>query len=204
MVVVADTTAPTVTANVTGTFSEAMNQSTVGSSTLTATTPGATPLQAAVTYNSRDRVATLDPGADLKAGVTCTATIKGGSAGVKDAAGNALAADRTWTFTTAAPAGGGTSETLTLTATADSYVSNGTGLAGTNYGTSTMLGVDNSPMEVPYFKFDLSAYAGRTLESATLQLSLGIDSTSSDGLDLGSKEASGGTYAPKLVITLTK
>ncbi|MDP9984857.1 hypothetical protein J2W14_004284, partial [Pseudarthrobacter oxydans] len=270
-----DTTAPTVTAtspaagatgvgvtaNVTGTFSEAMNASTVTSATFTLKT-GTTTVPAAVSYNSTDRVATLNPGADLAASTTYTATI---DVGVKDAAGNALASARTWTFTTAS-AGGGTSETVTLTATADTYVASGA--TGTNYGTSTMLGVDNSPVEATYLKFDLSAYAGRTLESATLQLrsagsgstgtqnvklvvsdswtesgltfssrpalgtsigtlgpttsntgysvpltvsglsgelgqqlTLGMDSSSSDGLDLNSKEA-GSTLAPKLVLTL--
>ncbi|WP_236782970.1 CBM96 family carbohydrate-binding protein [Arthrobacter sp. QXT-31] len=276
----ADTTAPTVTAtspaagatgvaataNVTGTFSEAMNSTTLTSDTFTLKT-GTTTVPANVTYNSADRVATLNPDADLAADTTYTATIKGGASGVKDAAGNALAADRTWTFTTAAAAGGGTSETVTLSATADSYVSSGA--TGTNFGTSTTLGVDGSPVEASYFKFDLSAYAGRTLENATLQLrsagsgstgtqnvkvvasdtwtetaityanrpamgtsigrlgptttntnysvpltlsgltgelgqqlSLGMDSTSGDGLDLNSKEA-GTTAAPKLVLTLS-
>ena len=89
---------------------------------------------------------------------------------------------KTWTFTTAA-AGGGTSETVTLTATADSYVSSGA--PGTNFGTSVMLGVDNSPVEVTYLKFDLSAYAGRTLESATLQLrSAGSGSTGTQNVKL--------------------
>ena len=173
-----DTTAPTVTgtspaagatgvavtANVTGSFSEALDTSTVTSDTFTLTA-GTTPVPSGVTYNST--VATLHPASDLAAGTTYTATIRGGSTGVKDVAGNALATDKTWTFTTAS-AGGGTPETVTLTATADSYVSSGA--TGTNYGTSTTLGVDNSPVEVTYLKFDLSAYAGRTLESATLQL----------------------------------
>ena len=188
-----DTTAPTVTdtspaggatgvavtANVTGSFSEAMNSSTLTSDTFTLKT-GTTTVPAAVSYNSTNNVATLNPGADLAAGTTYTATIRGGATGVKDAAGNALAADRTWTFTTA-PAGGGTSETVTLTATADSYVSSGA--PGTNFGTSTLLGVDNSPVEATYLKFDLSAYAGRTLESATLQLrSAGSGSTGTQNI----------------------
>ncbi|MGF9647880.1 Ig-like domain-containing protein [Pseudarthrobacter oxydans] len=365
-----DTTAPTVTAtsptagatgvaastNVTGTFSEAMTSSTVSSSTFTLTGPGTTPVSAAVTYAGN--VATLNPAADLAASTLYTATIKGGASGVKDAAGNALAADRTWTFTTAAPAGGGdttppnttitsgppttststsasfaftsseanstfqcsldgaartactspqnytglsagshtfnvwatdaagntdttpatqtwsvstgggASTTVEVTATADSYVSAGAGT--TNYGTSTMLGVDASTEEITYLKFNLSAYAGRTVQSAVLQLrsagsgstgtqnvrlvaddtwtetgitynnkpargtsilgtlgptttntnynislnavavngelngelSLGMDSSSSDGVDLNSKEASSGLYAPKLVLTL--
>ncbi|MDQ0617440.1 hypothetical protein QFZ33_001464 [Arthrobacter globiformis] len=106
-----DTTAPTVTgtspaagapgvavtANVTGTFSEAMTSSTVTPSTFTLTS-GATTVGAAVTHSGG--VATLNPTADLAAGTTYTATIKGGASGVKDAAGNAMAADKTWTFTT--------------------------------------------------------------------------------------------------------
>jgi hypothetical protein len=169
-----------VSANVTGTFSEAMDASTITAETFTLTT-GTTTVPAAVTYNSTDRVATLNPDTDLAAGTTYTATIRGGTSGVKDAAGNALAADRTWTFTTAA-AGGGT-ETVTLTATADSYVSSGT--TGTNYGTSTVLRVDASPVDTTYLKFDLSPYAGRTLQSATLQLrSAGNASTGTQNVKL--------------------
>ncbi|WP_240721594.1 Ig-like domain-containing protein, partial [Pseudarthrobacter sp. NamE5] len=153
--------------DVTGTFSEAMDATTITPSTFTLA-GGTTTVSAAVTYNGTDKVATLNPGADLVAGTTYTATIKGGAGGVKDAAGNPLAADKSWTFTTAPAAGGSTSETVTLTAVADSFVSSGA--ATTNYGASTVLGVDSSPTEVTYLKFDLSAYAGRTIESATLQL----------------------------------
>jgi hypothetical protein len=67
--------------------------------------------------------------------------------------------------------GGTTTETITLTATADSYVSGGA--TGTNFGTSTTMRVDNSPVEATYLKFDLSPYAGRTLVSARLQLRSG-------------------------------
>ena len=270
----ADTTPPTVTSttpvldatgvapttNVTGTFSEPMNGSTVTSSTFTLTpAPAGTN---SVSYNSANNTATFDPGTDLAPSTTYTATIKGGASGVKDAAGNALASDKTWTFTTAAPSAGGT--TVTLTATADSYVLSG---STTNFGTSTLLAVDNSPLSITYLKFDLTPYAGRTITGATLQLrsstsgsagtqnvkvagdgwsetsitysnraavgavlgtfgpttintnysitlapgglagepggelSLAVDSTSSDGLDLSSREASSGAYAPKLVLT---
>ena len=48
-----------------------------------------------------------------------------------------------------------------------------------------MLGVDNSPIEASYFKFDLSAYAGRTVQSATLQLrSAGSGSTGAQNVKL--------------------
>ncbi|HEX7203210.1 MAG TPA: DNRLRE domain-containing protein, partial [Arthrobacter sp.] len=163
----AGATGVAVSTNVTATFSEAMNTSTITSDTFTLKT-GTTTVAAAVTYSGTGNTATLNPGTDLAAGTTYTATIKGGSTGVKDAAGNALATDKTWTFTTAAASGGGTSETVTLTATADSWVAGGA--ANTNYGTSTTLSVDNSPVEITYLKFDLSPYAGRTVESATLQL----------------------------------
>ena len=194
-----DTTAPTVTgtspaagatgvavaANVTGTFSEAMDPATITSATFTLQA-GTTTVPAAVTYSSTDRVATLNPDADLAAGTTYTATIRGGTGGVKDVAGNALASDRTWTFTTAAA--GGASETVTLTATADSYVSSGS--AGTNFGAGTILRVDASPAETTYLKFDLTPYAGRTLQSAVLQLRSGAN-------------ASTGTQNVKLVATDT-
>jgi hypothetical protein len=179
-----DTTAPTVTAtspasgaavttNVTGTFSEAMTSSTVNTSTFTlASAAGA--VTGTVSYSGS--VATLNPTSDLAASTTYTATIKGGASGVKDAAGNAMAADKTWTFTTAAAGGGTTTQTVTLTATADSYVTSAS--PTTNFGTNTLLGVDNSPVEATYLKFDLTPYAGRTLESATLQLrSAGSGST---------------------------
>jgi methionine-rich copper-binding protein CopC len=186
-----DTTAPSVTAtsptanatgvavsaNVTANFSEAMDPATITSANFNLT-DGSTAVPAAVSYNSTNNVATLNPTADLAAGRTYTATI---SVGVKDVAGNALASPRTWTFTTAG--GGGTTETVTLTATADSYVTSAA--TGTNFGTSVMLGVDNSPVEVTYLKFDLSPYAGRTLEGATLQLrTAGSGSTGTQNVKL--------------------
>jgi hypothetical protein len=212
-----DTTAPTVTgtspaagatgvavtANVTGTFSEAMDASTVTSGTFTLS-DGATTVPATVAYSSTDRVATLNPGASLAAGRTYTATVRGGSSGVKDIAGNALASDRTWTFTTA-PAGGGTSQTVTLTATADSYVSSGA--TGTNFGAGTTLVADNSPVETTYLKFDLSAYAGRTLQSATLQLrSAGNASTGSQAVKLVASDSwteGGITYSTRPALGTT-
>ena len=111
-----DTTAPTVSGvtpadgatgvalseNTTSTFSEDIDASTLTSSTFILTKQGAVqPVAAQVGYDPASRKATLDPAADLEAGATYTATVKGGSAGVKDAAGNALASDKSWSFTTA-------------------------------------------------------------------------------------------------------
>jgi methionine-rich copper-binding protein CopC len=113
-----DTTAPTVTsfspaagannvnaaANMTVTFSEAIDAASVNGSTVELRDPANALAPATVSYNAASFTATLDPTASLAAGVTYTARVRGGSADprVKDLAGNALAANLTWTFTTAA------------------------------------------------------------------------------------------------------
>jgi len=82
------------------TFSEAMDPATLTPSTFTLVKQGTwTPVAAAVAY--ANLVATLDPAANLEASATYTATVQGGSSGAKDAAGNPLASDVSWTFTTA-------------------------------------------------------------------------------------------------------
>ena len=54
-----------------------------------------------VGYNATTRTASFSPTAVLAAGTSYLARVKGGASGVKDLAGNALAADLTWTFTVA-------------------------------------------------------------------------------------------------------
>src|SRR5919112_1382321 len=89
-------------ANVEATFSEAMDASTIAnasgvSNTFTLTKQGAaTPVTASVSYDGASKKATLNPSADLEAGATYTATVNGGTGGVKDLAGNPLASDKTW------------------------------------------------------------------------------------------------------------
>jgi len=113
-----DTTPPTVTsfapaagannvsvgANVTVTFSEAMDAATVNGATVELRAPSNALVSSAVSYNATSFTATLDPTASLLGGTTYTARVKGGSTDprAKDLAGNALAANVTWTFTTAA------------------------------------------------------------------------------------------------------
>ena len=114
-----DTTPPTVTltspadsatgvattTSVTATFSEAMDAATVNAGTFELRDANGALVPAAVSYNAASRTATLAPNATLAASSNYTATVKGGGADprVKDLAGNALAANRTWTFATAAP-----------------------------------------------------------------------------------------------------
>ena len=79
-----------------------MNATTVTGSTFELRDAGNTLVPAAVTYNAGTTTATLTPNSALAGSATYTATVKGGASGVKDAAGNALAADAGWTFSTAA------------------------------------------------------------------------------------------------------
>jgi hypothetical protein len=86
---------------VTATFSEAINPSTLTTSTFTLTRQGSSSaVTAQVSYDSTNRKATLDPDSDLEANALYTATIKGGPNGTRDAAGNPLAADKVWSFST--------------------------------------------------------------------------------------------------------
>ena len=82
-----------------------MDPATIGSSTVELRDPSNALVSVAVTYNTTTKTATLDPLAPLASATIYTATIKGGTAGVKDAAGNALVNNYTWSFTTAATAG---------------------------------------------------------------------------------------------------
>jgi hypothetical protein len=89
---------------VTATFSEDMSAASIGTSTFVLRNAAGTGIAATVAYNATARVATLTPSQALSASVTYTATVTGGSAGVKDLAGNPLAANLVWSFTTAASA----------------------------------------------------------------------------------------------------
>lgn len=94
-------------ANVEATFSEAMDPGTVNGETFWLSLwDGGYPksVPATVRYDATTRKAVLDPEADLKPEPAYyTATVLGDANGVKDLAGNALVADKTWSFTTAAP-----------------------------------------------------------------------------------------------------
>jgi hypothetical protein len=109
-----DATAPTITArnpavgatNVTlsiaptATFSESMDAATLSTATYTLTS-GSLPLTGSVTYNTSSKVATFTLGgvATLAPGRTYTATV---TTGATDLAGNNMAANSAWNFTTSA------------------------------------------------------------------------------------------------------
>jgi myo-inositol-hexaphosphate 3-phosphohydrolase len=111
-----DVTAPTVTATtptagatdvstaitVRATFSEPMSASTITASTLLLRrTSDSSPVSGTVNYDAGTRTASLAPSSTLAAGVGYTATVVGGSSGVKDLAGNAVSSSVAWSFTTA-------------------------------------------------------------------------------------------------------
>jgi hypothetical protein len=114
----ADTAPPTVTGTdplanrsgvsvagtISATFSEPLSPSTVSTNTVTLQTLAGAAISASVSYNDATRTATLTPAAPLAFSTRYRATLKGGTIEprIKDVAGNAMAADYTWTFTTAA------------------------------------------------------------------------------------------------------
>ena len=118
------------TANVTATFSEAMDSTTINATTFVLRDATDAVVPATVSYSTSSRIATLNPTPTLNSGATYRVTIVGGGSGAKDLAGNALAVDRVWSFTaevdstppsvsTKSPAAGvtGVSRTANVTAT---------------------------------------------------------------------------------------
>src|SRR5436190_612016 len=83
-------------------FNEAMNASTIGTATFELRNSSNTLIPATVSYNVTTKTVTLTPSSLLAPANVYTATIKGGSSGVKDAAGNAMVNNYIWSFTTGA------------------------------------------------------------------------------------------------------
>jgi len=81
----------------TATFSEAIDASTLTTSSFTLTDPGATPVAGIVDYDASTMTAVYTPTLALAIDTTYTATL---SSDVTDLAGNALEGPVTWTFTT--------------------------------------------------------------------------------------------------------
>jgi hypothetical protein len=109
----ADTTSPTVTSispvngatgvsqgtTVTVAFSEAIDPTTINTNSFMLRDPTNTVVPATVGYAAATHTASLTPNSSLAASTTYNATV---TTAVKDLFGNALSADQTWSFTTAA------------------------------------------------------------------------------------------------------
>jgi hypothetical protein len=83
------------------TFNEDIDPTTVSGTTLKLQ-KGASVVPATVSYTSNTRTATLIPSSPLDYSSAYTATVTGGTSGITDVAGNPLAADYEWSFTTEA------------------------------------------------------------------------------------------------------
>lgn len=82
--------------NVSATFSEGMRAATITRTTFKLVKRGtATPVPSTVTYDPNTMRAVLNPSTSLSTGTFYTATI---TTGARDAAGNAMRANRTWSF----------------------------------------------------------------------------------------------------------
>jgi len=81
------------------TFSKAMNPATIDGATFKLTGPGAAAVAGLVAYAAVGNTATFNPTANLAPSTLYTATI---TTGAQDLAGNALASNFMWTFTTGA------------------------------------------------------------------------------------------------------
>ena len=87
-----------ITTAVTATFSEPMNAASITSTTFELRNAANVKVPAVVTYG--ELTATLQPASPLTVSASYTARVRGGPTGVKDSAGNALAADFVWSFST--------------------------------------------------------------------------------------------------------
>jgi hypothetical protein len=162
------------TSNAEVTFSEAMDPATIDATTFTLTKQGsAQPLPAQVAYDQTTRKATLTPADGMEPSTTYTATVKGGSSGVKDLADNPLAQDKTWSFTTSAQA----KKVANLGSVADAGLTQQT--PNTNSGAATTLRVDGNDPEpggndvYAALRWNLSSIpAGATVNSATVTLNI--------------------------------
>ncbi len=132
---------------ITATFSTAMDPATITTTTFTVTT-GATAVTGTVALSANGLTATFTPDADLTADTLYTATI---TTGAKDVNGNALAADKVWTFTT----GTGSAPTVVSTVPADGA----TGVATTAVITATFSTGDGPFNDQPATTFTVTAGA---------------------------------------------
>ena len=107
--------------SVSATFSEAVAPASLTATKFTLTGAGATLVAGTVTYAPTGNAAIFTPAASLAANTKFTATI---AAGVKDQAGNALASDFVWTFTT-----GATTDNTAPTVSSTAPANNATGVA---------------------------------------------------------------------------
>ncbi|MEI6234254.1 MAG: ice-binding family protein [Planctomycetota bacterium] len=129
------TTQVTVNHTVNATFDESIDIATINSATFTLAGPGPNPITGTVAYDAINKIATFTPGSDLAPNTQFMATI---TTEIKDLAGNALAVNKVWVFTT------GTQQTLppVTLGMAAPYGTFGGGSGMTNEGILTVVNGD--------------------------------------------------------------
>ena len=187
--------------NIEASFSEAMDASTLTTSTFTLLKQDSTTtlVDAAVSYDSANKKASLDPASDLEANTSYTARVTGGSSGAKDLAANALAQDYSWTFTTASPPapsctiiGTANAETISGTSADDIICAGGgndtiNGLGGNDTlkgeaGSDTLLGgVGNDTLDGGLGIADTASYSASL---TAVNASLATNSATGEGSDI--------------------
>ena len=174
-----DTTAPTVTGTepaagatdvatnvtATATVSEDLDATTVTTATVTLVrSSNQVPVTVTVGFDPATDKVSVDPAADLAPGTVYTVTVRGGTGGVRDRAGNPLGGDVAWSFTTASVAA---PATITLSPVADAWVDSSS--PNVNYGNATTLTADTNPDSRSYLKFAVAGTSG-PITSARLRL----------------------------------
>lgn len=199
-----DTTAPTVIStypvdmatgvaintNITATFSEAMNPATITSTTFTVTAPGPTPVSGAVTYGGS--TTTFTPASALAPNTVYVATI---TTGVRDMAGNAMAVNKTWSFTT------GTEDATAPVVISTSPADMATGVALNAKITATFSEAMN-PATINQATFTLAA-PGPMSVSGTVSYAGSTAIFTPSASDAGSGPAPAGVLAPNTVYVAT-
>ncbi|MCI0463980.1 MAG: Ig-like domain-containing protein, partial [Gemmataceae bacterium] len=146
--------------NVTVRFNEPMNPATVNTSTIELRDSAGVVVSATVTYDSATQTATLDPLGPLP--VTSpfyVATVRGGSSGVTDLAGNPMTAF-SWSFTTA-PVPPMTVQEVTIDGNGVQYYSATSAYQGGQATTLRVLRPDNPAPGQPHrFLYVLPVYTG--------------------------------------------
>jgi Ice-binding-like/Bacterial Ig-like domain/Bacterial Ig-like domain (group 2) len=118
------------------TFSTGMDPTTINTVTFTLAGPGTTNVIGVVTYDAASNIATFTPSSNLAANALFTATVTTGAA---DLAGNALASNFVWTFTTGATTTGAGPVNL---GSAGTFAGAGGAAGATNQGTLTVINGD--------------------------------------------------------------
>jgi uncharacterized delta-60 repeat protein len=212
------TTNVSITTNaITAAFSEPMDQATITLSTFLVSG-----LTGTVTYDAPSRTAMFSPASNLAYGTTYTATI---TTGAKDLAGNGLAADYVWSFTTlaatytvtATAGSGGTispasalvshGSTTTFTVTPNTgYTASvggtcGGSLVGNSYTTNAVIGpcTVDATFTLNQYTVTATASSGGTISPASALVSHGSTTTFTVTPNTGYTASVGGTCGGSLV-----